>query len=57
MLDGPDATPERLRDTLNALLADPNRRATLARNAATHGKPDAADQVVTEILTAAAGVS
>jgi UDP-N-acetylglucosamine--N-acetylmuramyl-(pentapeptide) pyrophosphoryl-undecaprenol N-acetylglucosamine transferase len=54
MLDGPEATPEHLSSALSALLADPQRRATLARNAATHGKPAAADQVVTEILTAAA---
>jgi UDP-N-acetylglucosamine--N-acetylmuramyl-(pentapeptide) pyrophosphoryl-undecaprenol N-acetylglucosamine transferase len=55
MLDGDEATPEHLRDTLGALLADPQRRAALAQAATTHGKPDAADQVVTEILTAAAG--
>ncbi|MEU4625116.1 UDP-N-acetylglucosamine--N-acetylmuramyl-(pentapeptide) pyrophosphoryl-undecaprenol N-acetylglucosamine transferase [Actinoplanes sp. NPDC023801] len=55
MLDGDEATPERLRDTLGALLADPQRRAALAQAATTHGRPSAADQVVTEILTAAAG--
>jgi UDP-N-acetylglucosamine--N-acetylmuramyl-(pentapeptide) pyrophosphoryl-undecaprenol N-acetylglucosamine transferase len=54
MLDGAEATPSHLRDTLGLLLADPQQRETLARNAATHGKPAAADQVVTEILTAAA---
>jgi UDP-N-acetylglucosamine--N-acetylmuramyl-(pentapeptide) pyrophosphoryl-undecaprenol N-acetylglucosamine transferase len=54
MLDGDEATPEHLRGTLSALLADPQRRAALARAATTHGRPAAADQVVTEILTAAA---
>ncbi|GIF11349.1 UDP-N-acetylglucosamine--N-acetylmuramyl-(pentapeptide) pyrophosphoryl-undecaprenol N-acetylglucosamine transferase [Actinoplanes teichomyceticus] len=54
-LDGPEATPEHLRDTITGLLADPARRAELGRSAATHGRPAAADHVVTEILTAAAG--
>ncbi|GIE30627.1 UDP-N-acetylglucosamine--N-acetylmuramyl-(pentapeptide) pyrophosphoryl-undecaprenol N-acetylglucosamine transferase [Actinoplanes italicus] len=55
MLDGDEATPDRLQDTLGALLADPQRRAALAQAATAHGRPTAADQVVTEILTAAAG--
>ena len=55
MLDGDEATPDHLRDTLRSLLADPPRRDALARAAAAHGRPTAADQVVTEILTAAAG--
>ncbi|GAA0510467.1 UDP-N-acetylglucosamine--N-acetylmuramyl-(pentapeptide) pyrophosphoryl-undecaprenol N-acetylglucosamine transferase [Paractinoplanes deccanensis] len=55
MLDGDQATPDHLRDTLTALLADPHRRAALAQAATAHGRPHAADQVVTEILTAAAG--
>ncbi|GAA2715497.1 MULTISPECIES: UDP-N-acetylglucosamine--N-acetylmuramyl-(pentapeptide) pyrophosphoryl-undecaprenol N-acetylglucosamine transferase [Actinoplanes] len=55
MLDGDEATADRLRDTINGLLADPGHRIALGRAAATHGRPDAADHVVTEILTAAAG--
>ncbi|MEV6599718.1 UDP-N-acetylglucosamine--N-acetylmuramyl-(pentapeptide) pyrophosphoryl-undecaprenol N-acetylglucosamine transferase [Actinoplanes sp. NPDC051346] len=54
MLDGDHATPEHLRDTITHLLADPGRRATLADAARAHGRPDAAGQVVTEILTVAA---
>jgi UDP-N-acetylglucosamine--N-acetylmuramyl-(pentapeptide) pyrophosphoryl-undecaprenol N-acetylglucosamine transferase len=54
MLDGDQATPEQLRDTVGGLLSDPARRAALARAAAAQGKPAAADQVVTELLTAAA---
>ncbi|GIF02663.1 UDP-N-acetylglucosamine--N-acetylmuramyl-(pentapeptide) pyrophosphoryl-undecaprenol N-acetylglucosamine transferase [Actinoplanes siamensis] len=54
MLDGDEATPERLRDAVAGLLADPGRRTALARAAADQGRPGAADQVVTEILTVAA---
>jgi UDP-N-acetylglucosamine--N-acetylmuramyl-(pentapeptide) pyrophosphoryl-undecaprenol N-acetylglucosamine transferase len=50
MLDGTEATPDALRNEVLALLADPTRRATMARAAATHGRPDAADRVVSEIL-------
>ncbi|MFI1990842.1 UDP-N-acetylglucosamine--N-acetylmuramyl-(pentapeptide) pyrophosphoryl-undecaprenol N-acetylglucosamine transferase [Actinoplanes sp. NPDC020271] len=55
MLDGDTATPENLHATLTTLLADPQRRATMAATAAAHGRPDAAARVVTEILTTAAG--
>lgn len=54
MLDGAEATPERLYADLAGLLGDPRRCAEMARNAATHGKPDAAARVVTEILTVSA---
>lgn len=54
MLDGPQATADQLRDNITSLLADPHRRGALATAAARHGRPTAADQIVTEILTAAA---
>ncbi|GAA1656347.1 UDP-N-acetylglucosamine--N-acetylmuramyl-(pentapeptide) pyrophosphoryl-undecaprenol N-acetylglucosamine transferase [Actinoplanes couchii] len=55
MLDGDTATPERLHASVSELLLDPQRRAGMAQAAAAQGRPDAADRVVTEILTAAAG--
>jgi UDP-N-acetylglucosamine--N-acetylmuramyl-(pentapeptide) pyrophosphoryl-undecaprenol N-acetylglucosamine transferase len=54
VLDGEQATPGRLRDTITSLLADPQHSATLAQAAAAHGRPDAADLVINEILTAVA---
>jgi UDP-N-acetylglucosamine--N-acetylmuramyl-(pentapeptide) pyrophosphoryl-undecaprenol N-acetylglucosamine transferase len=58
MLDGDQAGPDQLRDSIIGLLTDPQRRHRLAQAAAGQGKPDAADHVVTEILAvAAAGVS
>ncbi|BCY10625.1 glycosyltransferase [Actinoplanes sp. L3-i22] len=54
VLDGDEATPAHLRDTIGGLLSDPRRRAELGQAAAGQGRPDAADQVVTELLTAAA---
>jgi UDP-N-acetylglucosamine--N-acetylmuramyl-(pentapeptide) pyrophosphoryl-undecaprenol N-acetylglucosamine transferase len=54
MLDGPTATPEELRTAIHGLLADPHRRESMARAARTHGKPDAADHVVTELLAVSA---
>jgi UDP-N-acetylglucosamine--N-acetylmuramyl-(pentapeptide) pyrophosphoryl-undecaprenol N-acetylglucosamine transferase len=54
VLDGDQATPDHLRDTILGLLADPQRRAALAQAAAAHGRPDAADLVINEILTAIA---
>jgi UDP-N-acetylglucosamine--N-acetylmuramyl-(pentapeptide) pyrophosphoryl-undecaprenol N-acetylglucosamine transferase len=50
MLDGPTATPEALRDAVQGLLADPHRRAAIAEAARAHGRPDAADHVVAELL-------
>ncbi|BCB76840.1 UDP-N-acetylglucosamine--N-acetylmuramyl-(pentapeptide) pyrophosphoryl-undecaprenol N-acetylglucosamine transferase [Phytohabitans flavus] len=54
MLDGDEATPDRLRDTIRGLLANPAHRVAMARAAAEHGRPDAADRVVAEVLAAAA---
>ncbi|SDT70062.1 UDP-N-acetylglucosamine--N-acetylmuramyl-(pentapeptide) pyrophosphoryl-undecaprenol N-acetylglucosamine transferase [Actinoplanes derwentensis] len=54
MLDGAEATPEQLHAQITMLLSDPQRRAEMSRSAATHGRPDAAARVVTEILTVAA---
>jgi UDP-N-acetylglucosamine--N-acetylmuramyl-(pentapeptide) pyrophosphoryl-undecaprenol N-acetylglucosamine transferase len=55
MLDGDQATPDQLRAAITDLLTDSERRIAMSREATTHGRPDAADHVVTEILTAAAG--
>ena len=57
MLDGDEATPGHLRAAITGLLADSGRRVAMSREAAARGRPGAADQVVTEILTAAAGHS
>ena len=54
VLDDTQATADLLRDTITSLLTDPHRRAALAQAATAHGRPDAANQVVTEILTASA---
>jgi UDP-N-acetylglucosamine--N-acetylmuramyl-(pentapeptide) pyrophosphoryl-undecaprenol N-acetylglucosamine transferase len=53
MLTGPDATPERLRDELLTLLKDPQESKSLADNARTHGRPDAAQRVAQEVISAA----
>jgi len=53
MVAGADATPDRLRDEVLALLKDPQQRQILADTARRHGRPDAADRVVREILDAA----
>ncbi len=53
MLTGPDATPERLRDELLTLLKDPQESRNLADNARTHGRPDAAQRVTQEVISAA----
>lgn len=53
MLSGDDATPAALRGEVMALLQDPARRERLERSAREHGRPDAADRVVHELLTAA----
>ena len=54
MLDGEEATAERLRSSLEMLLVDPQRRMAMSAAAARHGRPDAADRVVAEILAVAA---
>ncbi len=51
MLTGPDATPERLRDELLALLKDPDERKRLADRAREHGRPDAGDRVAQELIS------
>lgn len=53
MVAGPDATPDRLRDEVLALLKNPQHRQVLADTARHHGRPDAADHVVREVLDAA----
>jgi UDP-N-acetylglucosamine--N-acetylmuramyl-(pentapeptide) pyrophosphoryl-undecaprenol N-acetylglucosamine transferase len=52
MLTGPDATPERLRDELLALLKNPGERHRLADRAREHGRPDAGDRVAQEVVSA-----
>jgi UDP-N-acetylglucosamine--N-acetylmuramyl-(pentapeptide) pyrophosphoryl-undecaprenol N-acetylglucosamine transferase len=54
MLDGDQATPDHLHTAITALLADPDRRTAMSQTATTHGRPDAAARVVTEILTVSA---
>jgi UDP-N-acetylglucosamine--N-acetylmuramyl-(pentapeptide) pyrophosphoryl-undecaprenol N-acetylglucosamine transferase len=54
MLDGPTATPEDLRNSIGALLADPRGRAAMAQAARAHGRPEAADNVVAELLAVTA---
>ncbi|MGW0433555.1 UDP-N-acetylglucosamine--N-acetylmuramyl-(pentapeptide) pyrophosphoryl-undecaprenol N-acetylglucosamine transferase [Micromonospora sp. NPDC003197] len=53
MLAGPDATPDRLRDEVIALLKDPRQRQWLADNARQHGRPDAATAVARQLIDAA----
>ncbi|MGX1488090.1 UDP-N-acetylglucosamine--N-acetylmuramyl-(pentapeptide) pyrophosphoryl-undecaprenol N-acetylglucosamine transferase [Streptomyces tendae] len=48
-----DVTGEGLRDAVGPLLADPARRAEMARRARAHGRPDAAERLVNVILSAA----
>jgi UDP-N-acetylglucosamine--N-acetylmuramyl-(pentapeptide) pyrophosphoryl-undecaprenol N-acetylglucosamine transferase len=52
MLTGPDATPERLRDELLALLKNPGERQRLADRAREHGRPGAAGRVAEEVMGA-----
>jgi UDP-N-acetylglucosamine--N-acetylmuramyl-(pentapeptide) pyrophosphoryl-undecaprenol N-acetylglucosamine transferase len=52
MLTGADATPERLRDELLALLKNPGERQRMADAARQHGRPDAADRVAQELMGA-----
>lgn len=53
MLAADDATPDALRNEILGLLDDPARRQDLAATARRHGRPDAADRVVTELLDTA----
>ncbi|MFI5476855.1 UDP-N-acetylglucosamine--N-acetylmuramyl-(pentapeptide) pyrophosphoryl-undecaprenol N-acetylglucosamine transferase [Streptomyces cacaoi] len=49
-----EVTGARLRDALGPLLADAHLRRAMAERARAHGRPDAADRLVDEILAAAA---
>ncbi|GAB3438003.1 undecaprenyldiphospho-muramoylpentapeptide beta-N-acetylglucosaminyltransferase [Streptomonospora sediminis] len=49
-----EVTPELLREKLEPLLDDPDRRTAVAAKAREHGKPDAADRLVDVVLSAAA---
>jgi UDP-N-acetylglucosamine--N-acetylmuramyl-(pentapeptide) pyrophosphoryl-undecaprenol N-acetylglucosamine transferase len=50
MLTGRDATPDRLREELLALLKDPQERERMAGNARRLGRPDAAERVAGEVI-------
>ena len=54
MLAAADATSGLLQEAILALLRDPVRRRQLAGAARAHGRPDAAECVVDEILATAA---
>jgi UDP-N-acetylglucosamine--N-acetylmuramyl-(pentapeptide) pyrophosphoryl-undecaprenol N-acetylglucosamine transferase len=54
MLDGPTATPDDLRNSIGALLADPRGRAAMGQAARAQGRPEAADNVVAELLAVTA---
>ncbi|GLY07897.1 MULTISPECIES: UDP-N-acetylglucosamine--N-acetylmuramyl-(pentapeptide) pyrophosphoryl-undecaprenol N-acetylglucosamine transferase [Actinoplanes] len=54
MLDGDQVSAQHLFTEVTSLLADPRQRDALAQAARKHGRPDAAHQVVTEILAATA---
>lgn len=45
------AAPDTLQDAIGPLLTDPARRADIARRAAEHGRPDAADRLVDVLLS------
>ncbi|MER5200733.1 UDP-N-acetylglucosamine--N-acetylmuramyl-(pentapeptide) pyrophosphoryl-undecaprenol N-acetylglucosamine transferase [Streptomyces sp. NPDC002755] len=49
-----EVTEARVRDALGPLLADAHLRQAMAERARAHGRPDAADRLVDEILAAAA---
>jgi UDP-N-acetylglucosamine--N-acetylmuramyl-(pentapeptide) pyrophosphoryl-undecaprenol N-acetylglucosamine transferase len=53
MLAAEDATPERLRQELTALLDDPHYRQQIAEAARKHGHPEASSVVADEVLAAA----
>jgi UDP-N-acetylglucosamine--N-acetylmuramyl-(pentapeptide) pyrophosphoryl-undecaprenol N-acetylglucosamine transferase len=50
-----EVSAENLRNAVGPLLADPQRRAAMAERARAHGRPDAADRLVDEILSVASG--
>lgn len=53
VIEQADATPERLRQEIVALLDDPGRRAAMSANARRVARPDAASRLVDEILSLA----
>jgi UDP-N-acetylglucosamine--N-acetylmuramyl-(pentapeptide) pyrophosphoryl-undecaprenol N-acetylglucosamine transferase len=57
LLPQAEATPERLRDEIAGLLADPDRRRRMAAAARTVGKPDAAARLADELLALAGRTS
>lgn len=50
---GGDVTADSLRTAVRPLLEDPERRRAIAANARSHGRPNAADQLVDVVLAAA----
>lgn len=50
VLDQSEASPERLRDTLQQLASDPARRAEIGANAKKVGRPDAAARLADQLL-------
>lgn len=50
-----EVSADGLRNALGSLLADPQRRVAMAERARAHGRPDAADRLVDEILSVASG--
>ncbi len=53
VIDQPAATPDRLLAEISGLLADGDRLATLATNARSLGRRDAAERLVDELLSLA----
>jgi UDP-N-acetylglucosamine--N-acetylmuramyl-(pentapeptide) pyrophosphoryl-undecaprenol N-acetylglucosamine transferase len=49
-----ELTPDRLRDVITTLLADPVRRKQMAERALMRGRPDSARDIVSKLLTLAA---
>jgi UDP-N-acetylglucosamine--N-acetylmuramyl-(pentapeptide) pyrophosphoryl-undecaprenol N-acetylglucosamine transferase len=46
-----DLTPERFGDAIASVLGDPERLAAMAQAAKSRGRPDAADEIVSRLLT------
>jgi UDP-N-acetylglucosamine--N-acetylmuramyl-(pentapeptide) pyrophosphoryl-undecaprenol N-acetylglucosamine transferase len=51
MLPQAELTPERLRDVITALLTDPARRKEMSERALARGRPQAAREIVSKLLT------
>jgi UDP-N-acetylglucosamine--N-acetylmuramyl-(pentapeptide) pyrophosphoryl-undecaprenol N-acetylglucosamine transferase len=54
MIADHDCTPERLRDTIDALVADPDRLAAMGRAARSVARPDAAERIARMVMELAA---